>query len=170
MRPHPPWHARAGSLASPPPGPGPGPGPGPRHPPPRGGVEAGRSAPAGAAAEHVGGEAGLQAGQGERGTGGPASGGQLPAPRLGAVLSGRPLSRPQPPIQVYGLEGRYATALYSAATKQKKLDQVEKELGRVWVSCSTAYVHLSWHTGVWEQRGSSAASCWEGGGLSSCKL
>ncbi|NXI29880.1 ATPO synthase, partial [Sterrhoptilus dennistouni] len=39
---------------------------------------------------------------------------------------------PQPPIQVYGLEGRYATALYSAATKQKKLEQVEKELTRVW--------------------------------------
>uniref|UniRef100_A0A8C3NZ60 ATP synthase peripheral stalk subunit OSCP, mitochondrial n=1 Tax=Cyanoderma ruficeps TaxID=181631 RepID=A0A8C3NZ60_9PASS len=37
---------------------------------------------------------------------------------------------PQPPIQVYGLEGRYATALYSAASKQKKLEQVEKELTR----------------------------------------
>uniref|UniRef100_A0A452GZ82 ATP synthase peripheral stalk subunit OSCP, mitochondrial n=1 Tax=Gopherus agassizii TaxID=38772 RepID=A0A452GZ82_9SAUR len=37
----------------------------------------------------------------------------------------------KPPIQVYGLEGRYATALYSAASKQKKLDQVEKELSRV---------------------------------------
>ncbi|XP_053168693.1 ATP synthase subunit O, mitochondrial isoform X1 [Hemicordylus capensis] len=37
----------------------------------------------------------------------------------------------QPPIQVYGLEGRYATALYSAASKQKKLDQIEKELSRV---------------------------------------
>ncbi|XP_039174697.1 ATP synthase subunit O, mitochondrial [Crotalus tigris] len=37
----------------------------------------------------------------------------------------------QPPIQIYGLEGRYATALYSAASKQKKLDQVEKELTRV---------------------------------------
>lgn len=36
-------------------------------------------------------------------------------------------------MQVYGLEGRYATALYSAATKQKKLEQVEKELLRVWV-------------------------------------
>lgn len=45
---------------------------------------------------------------------------------------------PQPPIQVYGLEGRYATALYSAASKQKKLEQVEKELTRVWVRCSTA--------------------------------
>uniref|UniRef100_K7GJ23 ATP synthase peripheral stalk subunit OSCP, mitochondrial n=1 Tax=Pelodiscus sinensis TaxID=13735 RepID=K7GJ23_PELSI len=37
----------------------------------------------------------------------------------------------KPPIQVYGMEGRYATALYSAASKQKKLDQVEKELSRV---------------------------------------
>ncbi|KAK2089579.1 hypothetical protein P7K49_032245 [Saguinus oedipus] len=33
--------------------------------------------------------------------------------------------------QVYGVEGRYATALYSAASKQKKLEQVEKELLRV---------------------------------------
>ena len=39
---------------------------------------------------------------------------------------------------MYGLEGRYATALYSAATKQKKLEQVEKELGRVWVSFPSA--------------------------------
>ncbi|XP_001513754.5 ATP synthase subunit O, mitochondrial [Ornithorhynchus anatinus] len=37
----------------------------------------------------------------------------------------------RPPIQVYGLEGRYATALYSAAAKQNKLEQVEKELLRV---------------------------------------
>uniref|UniRef100_W5MI25 ATP synthase peripheral stalk subunit OSCP, mitochondrial n=2 Tax=Lepisosteus oculatus TaxID=7918 RepID=W5MI25_LEPOC len=37
----------------------------------------------------------------------------------------------KPPIQVYGVEGRYATALFSAASKQKKLDQVERELGRV---------------------------------------
>ncbi|KAJ8350169.1 hypothetical protein SKAU_G00252990 [Synaphobranchus kaupii] len=37
----------------------------------------------------------------------------------------------KPPIQVYGVEGRYATALFSAASKQKKLDQVEKELARV---------------------------------------
>ncbi|XP_051869411.1 ATP synthase subunit O, mitochondrial [Pristis pectinata] len=36
-----------------------------------------------------------------------------------------------PPIQVYGVEGRYATALYSAASKQKKLDQVEQELQKV---------------------------------------
>ncbi|XP_033111622.1 ATP synthase subunit O, mitochondrial-like [Anneissia japonica] len=32
------------------------------------------------------------------------------------------------PIQVYGVGGRYATALYSAATKEKQLDQVDKDL------------------------------------------
>uniref|UniRef100_A0A1A8N9T4 ATP synthase peripheral stalk subunit OSCP, mitochondrial n=1 Tax=Nothobranchius rachovii TaxID=451742 RepID=A0A1A8N9T4_9TELE len=37
----------------------------------------------------------------------------------------------KPPIQVYGVEGRYATALFSAASKQSKLDQVEQELGKV---------------------------------------
>ncbi|XP_011314379.1 ATP synthase subunit O, mitochondrial [Fopius arisanus] len=34
----------------------------------------------------------------------------------------------KPPIQVFGIEGRYATALYSAATKQSALDAVEKDL------------------------------------------
>lgn len=85
--------------------------------------------PAGAAAEHVGGPAGLQAGEGERGRGrgwGFGAGSPLRAAPQAPSVS-------QPPIQVYGLEGRYATALYSAATKQKKLEQVEKELGRVWV-------------------------------------
>lgn len=32
------------------------------------------------------------------------------------------------PIPVFGIEGRYASALYSAATKQKQLDQVERDL------------------------------------------
>ncbi|KAL1456717.1 hypothetical protein WDU94_001423 [Cyamophila willieti] len=32
------------------------------------------------------------------------------------------------PVQVFGIDGRYATALYSAATKLKQLDGVEKEL------------------------------------------
>ncbi|XP_063242593.1 ATP synthase subunit O, mitochondrial [Bacillus rossius redtenbacheri] len=32
------------------------------------------------------------------------------------------------PIQVFGLDGRYATALYSAATKMKQLDAVETDL------------------------------------------
>ncbi|XP_049598637.1 ATP synthase subunit O, mitochondrial [Syngnathus scovelli] len=44
----------------------------------------------------------------------------------------RPVSKlMKPPIQVYGVEGRYATALFSAASKQKKLDQVEQELVKV---------------------------------------
>ncbi|CAL1674813.1 unnamed protein product [Lasius platythorax] len=34
----------------------------------------------------------------------------------------------KPPLQVFGLEGRYATALFSAASKQKALDAVEKDL------------------------------------------
>merc|ERR1711872_566995 len=34
----------------------------------------------------------------------------------------------KPPIQLYSLEGRYASALYSAAHKQKALPQVEKDL------------------------------------------
>lgn len=34
----------------------------------------------------------------------------------------------KPPIQIFGIEGRYATALYSAASKQKTLDAVEKDL------------------------------------------
>lgn len=29
---------------------------------------------------------------------------------------------------MFGIEGRYATAMYSAATKQKQLDSVEGEL------------------------------------------
>lgn len=34
----------------------------------------------------------------------------------------------KPPVQLFGLEGRYATALFSAASKLKQLDQVEKDL------------------------------------------
>jgi F-type H+-transporting ATPase subunit O len=34
----------------------------------------------------------------------------------------------QAPIQLFGVEGRYAHALYSAAVKQKKLTEVEKDL------------------------------------------
>ncbi|KAK7023403.1 ATP synthase subunit O, mitochondrial [Halocaridina rubra] len=33
----------------------------------------------------------------------------------------------QPPIQVFGLEGRYATALYSAAKKKNALEAVDKD-------------------------------------------
>ena len=40
----------------------------------------------------------------------------------------------QPPITLYGVEGRYATALFSAASKQGNLETVEKELVTVSVS------------------------------------
>lgn len=34
----------------------------------------------------------------------------------------------KPPVQVFGIEGRYACALYSAASKQKSLEAVERDL------------------------------------------
>ncbi|KAK3858232.1 hypothetical protein Pcinc_035561 [Petrolisthes cinctipes] len=37
----------------------------------------------------------------------------------------------QPPIQVFGVEGRYATALYSAAMKNKALDAVDKDVKEI---------------------------------------
>jgi len=37
-------------------------------------------------------------------------------------------ARVTPPIYVFGIEGRYAHALYSAASKEKKLEVVEKDL------------------------------------------
>ncbi|XP_077283565.1 ATP synthase subunit O, mitochondrial [Arctopsyche grandis] len=43
----------------------------------------------------------------------------------------------KPPVQVFGLEGRYAAALYSAASKMKSLDAVEKELLNFQSSMST---------------------------------
>lgn len=38
------------------------------------------------------------------------------------------------PVQVFGLEGRYATALYSAASKEKQLESVERELNQLQTS------------------------------------
>ena len=35
----------------------------------------------------------------------------------------------QAPIKVFGIEGRYAHALFSAASKKKAIDKVESELG-----------------------------------------
>ena len=37
----------------------------------------------------------------------------------------------KPPIQVFGIEGRYAHAVYSAAAREKQLDKVEAELTKV---------------------------------------
>ncbi|XP_005037180.2 PREDICTED: ATP synthase subunit O, mitochondrial [Ficedula albicollis] len=73
----------------------------------------------------TGGRGGLQAGD-DKGTAGVLKGSRG-SPSCSRGVS----SLVRPPIQVYGLEGRYATALYSAATKQNKLEQVEKELTRV---------------------------------------
>lgn len=35
------------------------------------------------------------------------------------------------PIEVFGIEGRYAHALYSAATKSKKLDAVDNDMKKL---------------------------------------
>lgn len=43
----------------------------------------------------------------------------------------------KPPVQLFGIEGRYATALYSAASKQKNLDSVEKDLVKLQSSIKT---------------------------------
>ncbi|EDW38336.1 GL12538 [Drosophila persimilis] len=43
----------------------------------------------------------------------------------------------KPPLQLFGLEARYATALYSAATKMNTLDQVEKDLIALQTSLKT---------------------------------
>lgn len=37
----------------------------------------------------------------------------------------------QPPLQVYGTAGRYASACWSAAAKEKKLEKIEQELDDV---------------------------------------
>ncbi|ALC47729.1 Oscp, partial [Drosophila busckii] len=44
------------------------------------------------------------------------------------ALSSAATQTVKPPVQVFGLEGRYATALYSAASRMNQLDQVEKDL------------------------------------------
>ncbi|XP_020851692.1 ATP synthase peripheral stalk subunit OSCP, mitochondrial [Phascolarctos cinereus] len=62
----------------------------------------------------------------------PGASGMLRQVRHFTTSVSRPFAKlVRPPVQVYGLEGRYATALYSAASKQNKLDVVEKELLRV---------------------------------------
>ncbi|CAH1224876.1 ATP5O [Branchiostoma lanceolatum] len=45
-----------------------------------------------------------------------------------STSAARPAAMVKAPIQVFGVAGRYATALYSAASKEKKLDAVEKDL------------------------------------------
>merc|ERR1712018_560250 len=52
----------------------------------------------------------------------------IPAVRHFSTSAARSSKMVQAPIQLFGLEGRYAHALYSAASKEKKLDAVEAEL------------------------------------------
>lgn len=49
----------------------------------------------------------------------------------------------QPPIQLYSLEGRYAHALFSAASKKDTLSAVEKEVGSLKVRGLTAASQVS---------------------------
>uniref|UniRef100_UPI00358F401C ATP synthase subunit O, mitochondrial n=1 Tax=Myxine glutinosa TaxID=7769 RepID=UPI00358F401C len=44
----------------------------------------------------------------------------------------------RPPLQVYGVEGRYATALYSAGSKQKQLPQLENQINNLMVSLKSS--------------------------------
>ncbi len=46
----------------------------------------------------------------------------------GATLQQAAAQSVKPPVAVFGIEGRYASALYSAAAREKKLDAVEKDL------------------------------------------
>lgn len=48
----------------------------------------------------------------------------------------------QPPVQVFGVEGRYATALYSAAMKKKSLDAVDKDIKELSVSTKTCSLKI----------------------------
>ena len=50
----------------------------------------------------------------------------------------------QAPIKVFGIEGRYAHALYSAAAKNKQLEKVEGELEKLQVThCELGYFRLN---------------------------
>lgn len=46
----------------------------------------------------------------------------------------------QTPLQIFGIDGRYASALYSAASKQKQLEVVEKELKGLHKSLSSSKI------------------------------
>lgn len=41
----------------------------------------------------------------------------------------------KPPFPLFGIEGRYTTALYSAGYKQKKLDLIEADLKKITELC-----------------------------------
>ena len=79
-------------------------------------------------------------------------------------LVGDTFSLVQAPIKVFGIEGRYAHALFSAASRQNAIDKVEKELADFQVkplhytlstcfedcfSLSLSLAHTHTHTQYW---------------------
>ncbi|XP_031571029.1 ATP synthase subunit O, mitochondrial-like [Actinia tenebrosa] len=51
--------------------------------------------------------------------------------KFGVTSVARAQELVKPPIHLFGIDGRYAHAVYSAAAKQKHLDKVEEELNNV---------------------------------------
>merc|ERR1712221_39475 len=54
---------------------------------------------------------------------------QIGARQLSAGSSTEKLIKP--PLQIYGIEGRYAHALFSAASRKNQLEKVEGDLGKM---------------------------------------
>ncbi|XP_034253075.1 ATP synthase subunit O, mitochondrial [Thrips palmi] len=60
----------------------------------------------------------------------------MATPKIGMIVrsfSSSPVGQQmvKPPIQIFGLDGRYATALFSGASKMKALDAAEKDLIKI---------------------------------------
>ena len=71
----------------------------------------------------------------------------------------------QAPIQVFGIEGRYAHALFSAASKQNVIEKVEKELADFQVRhCALSYICRVYAWGKGDEMKLDARKGREGGG------
>jgi len=53
------------------------------------------------------------------------------------AISASALQVIRPPVQVSGIEGKYASALYSSGMKEKSLDKIEKDLSQLKVLYDT---------------------------------
>ena len=53
---------------------------------------------------------------------------QLSKCALSTQATGQATKMVRPPVSMFGIDGRYATALYSAASKKGKLQQVDQNL------------------------------------------
>ncbi|CAO3579164.1 unnamed protein product [Absidia cylindrospora] len=70
---------------------------------------------------------------------------------------------PKAPVALFGLDGRYATALYTAAARQNALDAVEKDLKAFNAAVSKdKAVGFSWKTppSLSRKRRKASAPCW----------